>query len=325
MVVISTNDLRVRQHVGLRLRAMRETRGFTLDTAAMHLHLPVEMLAQIESGEHSVPPPLAQSMTQMYGQPDTDVLIMARLARHRGEHADFAAWQLDQLAWESAATRVCEVAVEHIPELLQTRAYARAVFVPQIRWSLGGEVTEQSIRTGLTALALRQERLAGRPLLPMHVVITESALRAQVAAPAVMARQLAHLEAAITHCAVTVRVLPDVRSGLIGSRYGWRVLEFSNTPEPRWLFRRYGYVTAPTDGETEVGTAYRKFVRLREASLSADDSRVLIQQLVHPRRPCGSTVVNTRQRSLCKITPSTSPPRVVAAIRNDATTSAESW
>lgn len=282
-------DLHARQHVGLRLRAMRETAGFTLDLAARHLNLPAEMLVQMESGQHAVPPPLAQSMTQMYGQPDSDVVIMARLARHRGKAADLAAWNLDQLAWESCATRICEVAVTHIPELFQTSAYTRAVFTPQTGWPVRGEAAEQSIRTGLAALTLRQDHLASPPLLPIHVVITESALRADVVAPTVMAEQLAHLKVVTAHCAVTMRILPRANSRLIGSQHGWRILEFSNTPEPRWLFRRYGHVTAPTEGHDEVGTAYRKFLRLRAAALSADDSQTFIQQLIHDATADGSS------------------------------------
>ncbi len=289
MVSIPADDLRARQHVGQRLRAMRETTGFTLDIAAQHLHVPAEMLDGMESGQFAVPPPLAQAMTQMYGHPDSDVLIMVRLARHRGQVTDFAAWHLDQLAWECSATRVCEVAVTHIPELFHTSAYARAVctshaetvFASQIRCTPTGVEAEHSIRTGLAALALRQGRLAAPPWLPMQVVITERALRAQLAAPQVMAAQWAHLTTLVTRCAVTVRVLPKARSGLIGAQHGWRVLEFSNTPEPRWLFRRYGSVNAPTEGEEAVATAYRKFLRLRAATLSADDSQTFIQQLIN--------------------------------------------
>jgi hypothetical protein len=238
------------------------------------------MLDQMERGQHAVPPPLAQSMTQMYGQSDSDVVIMARLARHRGRSADSAAWHQDQMAWESCATRVCEVAVTDIPELLQTSGYARAAFATQIGWTCRGDVAEDSIRAGLTALALRQGRLADPSLLPMHVVITERALRAEVADPTALAGQWAHLAMVTERCAVTVRVLPDARCGLVGSRHGWRVLEFSNLPEPRWLFRRYGYVTAPTEGEEEVATAYRKFLRLRAASLSIHDSQTFIRQLI---------------------------------------------
>jgi hypothetical protein len=268
---------------------MRETAGFTIDIAARHLHLPADMLDQMESGQYAVPPPLAQSMTRMYGQSDVDVILMARLARHRGQVTDFAAWHLDQLAWECCATRACEVAVTHIPELLHTSAYARAVctshartvFASQIRCTPTGKVAEHSICTGLAALELRQGRLAGPPWLPMHVVITEKALRAQLAEPQVMAKQWAHLTTVTARCPVTVRVLPDAHSGLIGAQHGWRVLEFSNTPEPRWLFRRYGNVNAPTEGQDEVATAYRKFLRLRAASLSADDTQTFIQQLIH--------------------------------------------
>src|ERR1700760_4828535 len=107
---------------------MRETAGLTRDTAAMHLQLPAGMLDRMENGQFAVPPPLARAMTLMYGHPDSDVLLVASPARHRGRVADFADWQLDQLAWECCSTRVCEVAVTHIPELLQTSAYARSVW-----------------------------------------------------------------------------------------------------------------------------------------------------------------------------------------------------
>src|ERR1700749_2021906 len=76
-VPISTNDLHARQHVGQRLKAMRETAGFALDGTARHLHLPADVLDQMEGGQYAVPPPLAQAMTQMYGHPDPDVLLMA--------------------------------------------------------------------------------------------------------------------------------------------------------------------------------------------------------------------------------------------------------
>jgi hypothetical protein len=305
VVAISTNDLHARQHVGRRLRAMRETAGFTLDVAARHVHLPAHMLEQMESGQHAVPPPLAQAMTRMYGHPDPDVLLMTRLTRHRGRVDDFADWHLDQLAWECCATRVCEVAVTHIPELLHTSAYARAVWTShahtvfgwQIMPALCGDVAEHSIQTGLAALALRQGRLAGRPWLPMHVVITEEALRAALAAPQVMAEQWAHLITLITRCAVTVRVLPRAHSGLISAQHGWRVLEFSNTPEPRWLFRRYGGVTAASEDEQQVATAYRKYLQLRAATLSADDSQIFIQQLINDAQTVskGSTRPVSRQ------------------------------
>ncbi|HEX5407793.1 MAG TPA: DUF5753 domain-containing protein [Pseudonocardiaceae bacterium] len=227
-------------------------------------------------------------MTKMYGHPDSDVLVMARLARHRGRVSDFAAWHLDQLAWECSATRLCEVAVTHIPELLHTSDYARAVytshsqtaFASQIRCTWASELTEHLIQTGLAALALRQGRLAGPPWMPMHLVVTESALRAPLVSPHVMAQQWAHLMAVIEQQAVTVRILPKTRSGLVGAQHGWRLLEFSNGLDPRWLFRRYGGVNAPTDGQEDVATAYRKYLRLRAASLSADDSQDFIQQLI---------------------------------------------
>lgn len=267
---------------------MRETAGFTLDVAARHLYLPAQILDQMEYGQRTVPPPLAQSMTRMYGDPDSDVLLMARLARHRGLAADFAAWHLDQLAWECSATRLCEVAVTHVPELLHTSAYARAtytshdpnVFAPQIEYASAGRVHEHSIQTALAALALRQSRLIGPPRLPMHVVITESALRTPLTEPQKMAEQWAHLLKLMNRYAVTVRVLPQARSGLISGQHGWRVLEFANTPEPRWLIRRYGRVNAPTDIEEEVTTAYRKYAQLRAATLSADDSQTFIQRLI---------------------------------------------
>jgi hypothetical protein len=267
---------------------MRDTAGFTLDVAARYLHLPADLLDRMENGQHAVPPPLAQAMTQMYGQQDSDVLLMAALARHRGRVEDFADWHLDQLAWECSATRVCEVAVTHIPDLLQTGAYARevwtsharSVFAWQIMRARFGGVGEDSIRAGLAALALRQGRVSGRPWLPMHVVITEGALRAPLAAPRVMVEQWRHLMELVECCAVTVRVLPKARSGLISARHGWRVLEFSNTSEPRWVVRRYGGVNAASEVEEEVATAYRKYVQLRAATLSADDSQLFIQRMI---------------------------------------------
>lgn len=51
----------------------------------------------------------------------------------------------------------------------------------------------------------------------------------------------------------------------------WRMLDFAGTPETRWMFRRYGRVTSPANGEeSELPTA------------SSSDSRPLASQ---PTRP----------------------------------------
>jgi hypothetical protein len=233
----------------------------------------------MEHGQYGVPPPLARAMALLYDNPESDLLALALLVRNRGAAADFAAWHHEQLAWEAVATRVCEVATTHIPELLQTPAYTRATLTARLnpyRHSL------TDVENGVAALAVRQRRLTARPLLPVHVVIAEQALQSTVADPIVMAAQWAHLLAVAEHCPVTIRVLPRSRSRLVGSQHGWRTLDFAGTPEPRWLFRRFGRVTAPTNG-AEVSTAYRKFLRLQTASLAADATRTFTQQLINSR------------------------------------------
>lgn len=52
----AADDLRTREYVGGRLRAMRKSTGLTLDIAARYLHLPTDMLDQMESGQFAVPP-----------------------------------------------------------------------------------------------------------------------------------------------------------------------------------------------------------------------------------------------------------------------------
>ncbi|HEX5404206.1 MAG TPA: Scr1 family TA system antitoxin-like transcriptional regulator [Pseudonocardiaceae bacterium] len=273
---VSTDDLRARQHLGRRLRTMREKKGLALRVAARQLIVPIDMLKEMENGQFGVPPPLVRAMTLLYDDPGSDVLPLAQLVRNRGEAADFAAWHHEQLAWEAAATRVCEVATTHIPELLQTSAYTHAVLTARLNTY---RQNQTDVDNGVAALAERQHRLTGPPLLPNHVVIAEQALRSPVAGPAVMAAQWAHLLAMMEHSPVTIRVLPRSRSRLVGSQHGWRMLDFAGTPEPRWMFRRYGRVTAPTNGE-EVGTAYRKFLRLKTDSLSTEATRAYIQQLL---------------------------------------------
>jgi DNA-binding XRE family transcriptional regulator len=255
---------------------MRATARLTLDEAAAKLDLSRSALSRMEKGETTMTVHLARTMMDVYDQYAQGLLEEVRQAREPGWWQRYSLANREYLAWEICATKVHQLAVSRIPELLQTEPYAEALLLTQ---------TEQSriwrqIHDELLALELRQARFNEQPPLELSTVITEAALRDRVGSPEVLAGQCTHLVRACGHPAVSIRVLPASATAQPRHSSGFTVLDFADPADRPQLYADYPGELKRDDKQCRVDLAREMFDGLCAASLSETDSVEFIASLV---------------------------------------------
>jgi transcriptional regulator with XRE-family HTH domain len=163
MTVTSTQ----RQLVGSALRRYRANVGYALEDAAKVLDCDRSKISRVETGQRGIRPKELRELLTEYGVcgAEQDVLSqIARTARRSWwqEYDSAAPWLCREwLAMESAATEIMIWDGLHIPDLLQTPAYAAAVA------DACPALTSQEARDLAVALTMaRQQRAAEQPCGP---------------------------------------------------------------------------------------------------------------------------------------------------------------
>ncbi len=104
----------------------------------------------------------------------------------------------------AVAVRLFEARI--IPGLLQTREYAAA-------WESGnvqrGKVSQEQADGRVNFLMERQRILTKSPSVAVHAVMDENCLRRSIGGPAVMGRQLRHLEELAERPKTTIQIAPE--------------------------------------------------------------------------------------------------------------------
>lgn len=257
-----------RRRLARQLRAMREAAGLTLEVAAPKLELSKSALGRVETGQTQATVHLVRSMMDLYQRYDEDVLDMVREARQPGWWQGYRIANPEYLAWESCAQRVNQVAVARIPDLLQTEPYTEAWLSVDRCEEPDPCTLRRRIDHEIWSRDMRQRRFADVAALGLTVVITETALRHEVAGAQVMASQWKHLAQAASWPAVTLRVLPDSAEERTLCTSGFSLVEFADPVDPPQL-----YVDSPI-GLLRIDTPYRiaqarmRFTQMCTASLS---------------------------------------------------------
>lgn len=159
-----------------------------------------------------------------------------------------------------------------IPGLVQTEAYARALFAGHCP-PLDDEVIEQHVEARLS----RQRLLTRSPLVDLSFVIGETALRNVVGGAEVMRAQLGHLVEVGARRNVEIQVMPATpgfHAGLNGSMVLLETLEH----------RQVGYIESQEIGvvitdPANVSAFGLRYGKLRAKALGVEESTRLIEQL----------------------------------------------
>ena len=199
-----------RRLVGAASRRHRESLGYRLDDAARILECDRSKISRIESGQRGIRPRDLRDLLTEYGVAEQEQQTLTAIAHPHRErswwhsYADVlpSPW-LDYLVTEAAASQIHAYQPLQVPDLLQTRDYARAVVTADPTLSSGPQ------DLFLEAMLTRQQLILGERRPELAVVIGEAALHQVVGGTEVMQAQLARLAEMSDTCPqITIQVLP---------------------------------------------------------------------------------------------------------------------
>ncbi|MEV0638278.1 helix-turn-helix transcriptional regulator [Streptomyces sp. NPDC050619] len=199
--------------VGVQLAGFREDAGLAQDQAARELGFSAAKLSRIESGKGRRPPAESdvRALLGLYGTDEYEASVLLKLLRRAGEPGWWQRYDkrlmpewFDRLVGlQEAAVAIRTFEIQHVPGLLQTPDYTRAVVERGLPAAASGEVHRR------VELRTRRARLLERDDAPkLWAIIDESALLRVLGSRDVMREQLEHLIEMAGRPHVTVQIVP---------------------------------------------------------------------------------------------------------------------
>lgn len=264
-----------RRRLARRLRQMREQAGLTLEDAAPKLDKTRSSLGRVETGQSRADVHLIRSMMDIYDHYDPDLLDLARAANRPGWWTKYGIDGRGFIGMETEAATEFELSLLHIPGLLQTEGYMRALFA-------SGLAAVQGVQKGdgVAARLHRQNRLTdGEFPLDLVAILDESTLRKEVGGVEVMRAQLRHLIGQADLPSVTLQVLRNSDGAHVGMDGAFILLAFPDDEDLDVLYVNYIGGALHIEKSEEVAVARLAFDLLRSEALSPADSVAFIERV----------------------------------------------
>ncbi|MCF6525066.1 helix-turn-helix transcriptional regulator [Streptomyces sp. JJ36] len=269
------------ERLGAELRLLREQAGLTAREAARNLSIDQTKISHIEAGRVGVSDARVRRLAAHYACNDRDLVdALAAMAteRHRGWWESYRdtlpAGFLDLAELEHHAAFLQMAAIVHVPGLLQTPDYARAVFSYALP-----ELSAPDLEARVEHRMQRKTVLRGAQPTDFVAIVHEAALRIMVADRPAARRQLQAVIEASTADNISVHVIPFTAEGFAGAGYS---MLHAGGPTPRLdtiqLDRHGGnnYLYA----EAQLNKYRQTFRKLMEAAIEPSDSRDFLHRLL---------------------------------------------
>ncbi|MFG2193396.1 Scr1 family TA system antitoxin-like transcriptional regulator [Streptomyces sp. NPDC048639] len=249
-------------------KVFRERARLTQEELAPLVRYAPETVASIEQGRRFPQPEFierAEEALDAFG-------ALRAAARHLARRPGLASWFRQWASLEEEAVSLCMYECRAIPGLLQTEAYARAVFhsgVPPL--------ADHEIETQLAARLERQRLLKERPNTSFSFIAEEALIRRRTGGADTARGLIDHLLECAALRNVEIQVMPLVREEHAGLNGPIRLLE---TPDHQW----FGYSEGQRSGQLisdrkEVSVLQMRYAKLRSQALTPEDSASLLTQM----------------------------------------------
>ncbi|MFJ6699315.1 helix-turn-helix domain-containing protein [Streptomyces sp. NPDC091272] len=196
--------------LGAELRKMRTAAGATTEYAAGLLGLDRTKVSNMESGVRPIAPERVRTLASNYECADAEYVdALAEMAARRGRgwwdkyRGELPQGLLDIAEVEWHAHALSTVQTVHVPGLLHTEEYARAVFD-----SVLPPLSRLEVELRVAHRMQRRQVLVREPPMPYVGYVHEAALRMRFGGRQVMREQLKHLCGMSERDNITLRVLP---------------------------------------------------------------------------------------------------------------------
>lgn len=255
--------------VGALLAVFRTAAGYTQQSLGEMLGIGEQTVASIEQGRRRLMPDLARQLDELL---DTKGALSVALSR-MPEVDLVPLWAEEFLAREREAIAISSYQNQVLPGLLQTDAYAEAVFRSRVP-----VYDEDEIARLVAGRVERQAILHSKEPPITSFVIWEPVVRAPLGGTAVRDEQLRHLRAWSELPNLMLQILPLERTTHAGLNGPFVLLE---TPEHQRLVyaetQRGSQLIADQD---EVAILNQKYAMLRSQALTPEDTRNLLDRLL---------------------------------------------
>ncbi|HEY8987281.1 MAG TPA: Scr1 family TA system antitoxin-like transcriptional regulator [Streptomyces sp.] len=268
------------RRLGVELRKIREHAGLTLADAATQLGTDRTSISNTESGRFGVSGERVRTWAGHYGCPDTKYIeALAAMAEERGKgwwedyRGELSAGALDLSELEHHAHALRAVQIMHMPGLLQTEDYARAVFAEAVP-----PLSDIDLRRRLSHRLKRRDVL-DRPSAPTCTfLIHEAALRMEFGGRKIARAQLDYLLKESERENVTVRVVPFAVGGFPNAGSS-TLYAYGPVPQLDTVQTDTPHGPAFLDAETRLDNYRAVLDRTEERSLDAVQSRDFIYEI----------------------------------------------
>lgn len=211
--------------LGAELRHRREAAGLSQEDLGAPLFVSGSFIGQLESGTRRMQLDQAQKLDEVLDASGFFVRNCAALKKSKYPDHFAEAAEAERLA-----TTIREYAPLLIPGLLQTEAYARAVFR-----AYQPTATEDVIDE-LVAARLERAQLLADPTTPLlWVVLDEAVLRRRVGGPVVMAEALHHVATLARQHRIIAQVLPFSAGAHMALTGSLKLMRFPDAPALAYL------------------------------------------------------------------------------------------
>ncbi|MFE6066950.1 Scr1 family TA system antitoxin-like transcriptional regulator [Streptomyces sp. NPDC056525] len=254
---------------GAVVQALREHAGLSRVEFGARIGFSKHTVESVELGRRMPDEAFVESAEEVLG--NTGALRKAARFLTRGEPG-LAAWFRRWARLEKVAVSLCTYECRLVPGLLQSPAYARAVFEGTIPL-----LTDQQLEAQLAARLERQQMMRDRPTVPFSFIVEEHVLRRRFAGAEQMREMLDRVLELSAPRNVTLQVVP-LEAGLHACLDGpVRLLE---TPDGR----RLGYSEGQQNGRLiadpkEASLLCQRYDTLRSQALNPMESRGLLERL----------------------------------------------
>ncbi|MFI5678627.1 helix-turn-helix domain-containing protein [Streptomyces cellulosae] len=263
--------------LGAELRKLREAAGLKATEAASLLGVNSVQMSQIESGISGVSEQRLRRLAANYACTETeliDALVAMATDRTRGWWEKYRGHLptpfLDLSELEHHSSYRWDVDFLHIPGLLQTEAYSRALFS-----YVNPEFPEEEVQRWAQHRMERRVIIERPDPVPYEAVIHEAALRIRVGDRAGVRAQLTRVLELSEADHITVRVIPFDLDDFAGAG---SAMVYAGGPVPHLdtVVRDGPHGTAFIDAHAQLGRFRTLFRRLERVSLEPDRSRDFI-------------------------------------------------
>lgn len=255
--------------LGAQLAVFRRAAGYTQRSLGERVVADEETIASIEQGRRPLKADFAETLDELL---DTKGALSVGVD-NMPEIDLFPLWAEEYVDHERDAISLSSYENQVMPGLLQTEAYARALFRGRVP-----AFSDDEIETKTAARMERQAVLQRKVPPTLSFVIWEPVLHFPLGGRKVYADQLNHLRACAELPGLTIQFLPLDRTTNAGISGNFYLLETPDHQHLAYAESQQGshWISDP-DG---VSIMSRKYAMLRAQALTPEDSKGLLDRLL---------------------------------------------